>query len=88
MGRTIRNRFEVIEYDPGRVITMRSDVGTFPIQVRRRVDPLGPESTRVTAEISGEPAGLFRLAGPLLQRLAQRSVDADYDRLKRLLEEK
>jgi hypothetical protein len=29
---------------------------------------------------------LFRFAGSLVQRFAQRSVDADYDRLKRLLE--
>jgi len=87
LGRTLLNKFEVIEYDSGRSITIRSVEGSFPIEVRRSVEPIGPDRTRMRAEISGEPTGLFRLAGPLVQRFAQRSVDADYDRLKSLLEE-
>jgi hypothetical protein len=87
LGRTLLNKFEVIDYDPGRSITIRSVEGSFPIEVRRNVEPIGPERTRMRAEISGEPTGLFRLAAPLVQRVAQRSVGADYDRLKRLLEE-
>lgn len=88
LGRTLLNRFGVIEYEPGRSITIRSVEGNFPIEVRRSVEPIGPDRTRLTAEINGEPTGLFRIAGPLVQRFAQRSVDADYDRLKTLLEEK
>lgn len=86
LGRTVTNQFEVIEHDPGRSITIRSISGSFPITVRRSVEALGPSRSRVTAEISGEPGAMFRVAGPLLRRLAQRSVDADYDRLKSLLE--
>jgi uncharacterized membrane protein len=86
LGRTVLSRFEVVEHDPGRVITIRSIQGSFPIEVRRSVEPLDPARCRVTAEISGEPGGFFRLAAPLLRRLAQRSVDADYDRLRNLLE--
>lgn len=86
LGRTVRNLFEVIEYEAGRSITIRSEDGTFPITVKRFVEALGPATSRVTADISGEPRRVFRVAGPLLRRLAQRSVDADYDRLKTLLE--
>ena len=78
----------MIEYEQGRSITIRSVEGSFPIEVRRSVEPIDPNRTRLTAEIQGEPTGLFRIAGPLVQRFAQRSVDADYDRLKTLLEEK
>ena len=86
LGRRVLTSFEVVEYDPGRAITIRSTGGSFPIRVRRSVEDLGPDRSRVTAQISGEPGGFFRIAGPVLRRLAQRSVDADYDRLKRLLE--
>lgn len=86
LGRTVRNDFEVTEYEPGRSITIRSLGGSFPITVRRSVEPVGPHSSQARADISGEPGGFFRVAGPLLQRLAQRSVDADYDRLRGLLE--
>ncbi|HEU4916869.1 MAG TPA: SRPBCC family protein [Acidimicrobiia bacterium] len=88
LGRTVRNTFEVVEFDPGHSITIRSIAGTFPITVRRTVEELGPTSSRVTAEIRGEPGSVFRVAGPLLRRMAQRSVDADYDRLQRLLDSK
>lgn len=88
LGRTLLNKFEVIDYEPGRSITIRSVEGSFPIEVRRGVESIDPDRTRLRAEISGEPTGVFRLAGPLVQWFAQRSVDADYDRLKTLLEEK
>jgi hypothetical protein len=86
LGRTVSTRFEVVEYDPGRSITIASIESSFPIRVRRSVEPLGPDRSRVSAEISGEPGGFFGMIGPALRRLAQRSVDADYDRLVNLLE--
>lgn len=86
LGRRVLNRFQVTDYEPGRVIEIQSVEGSFPITVRRTVQPVGQSSSRVVAEISGEPGGFFRLAAPLLRRAAQRSVDADYDRLKSLLE--
>lgn len=86
LGRTVTNRFEVTEYEPGHAITIASTEGSFPITVRRSVEPLDGTRTRVRAEIEGEPGGFFRIVGPVLRRLAQRSVDADYARLKRLLE--
>ena len=86
LGRTVHSDFRVTAYEPGRSITIQSTGGSFPITVRRSVEPAGPHSSRAIAEISGEPGGFFRVAGPLLQRMAQRSVDADYDRLRDLLE--
>ena len=86
LGRLVRNTFEVIEYQAGHAITIRSVEGSFPITVRRTVEPLSPKQSRVSAEISGEPGSIFSVAGPLLRRFAQRSVDADYDRLKLLLD--
>lgn len=86
LGRRVLSIFEVTEYEAGRTIEIRSTAGSFPITVRRAVEPLGPNHSRVSAHISGEPGGFFRIAGPAVQRLAQRSVDADYDRLKELLE--
>ena len=86
LGRTVINRFEVTEYEPGRAITIESTEGSFPITVRRSVEPLDGSHSRMRAQIEGEPGGFFRLVGPLLRRFAQRSVGSDYARLKRLLE--
>ena len=87
LGRTVLTEFEVVDHEPGRSITIRSTSGPFPITVRRWVTPIDTATTRVQAAISGEPGRFFRVAGPLLQRLAQRSVTADYRRLKELLED-
>lgn len=86
LGRTLVTEFEVVDHEPGRSITMRSTSGPFPITVRRSVTPIDASSSRVEAAISGDPGRFFRIAGPLLQRLAQRSVSADYRRLKALLD--
>lgn len=81
MGRTITSRFEVTEYTPGASISIRTVESTFPIAVTRTVEPIHDTSCRVTAKISGGPGGIFSLAAPLIRRMAQRSVDRDYDRL-------
>lgn len=86
LGRTVINRFRVTELVPSRSITIQSTEGSFPITVRRSVEPLDENRSRVTAEIRGEPGGFFRLVLPLVRSLAQRSVQADYRRLKQLLE--
>lgn len=81
MGRTITSRFEVTEYTPGASISIRTIESTFPIAVTRTVEPIDDTSCRVTAQISGGPGGVFSLAAPLIRRMAQRSVDRDYDLL-------
>jgi uncharacterized membrane protein len=86
LGRTITTRFEITDFQPGRSISIRSIESTFPIQVTRSVEPLDDGRTLVTADIRGGPGGVFRPFAPLIRRLAQRSVTADYQRLKRLLE--
>jgi hypothetical protein len=85
LGRPVVSRFRVAEHTPGRSMTIESIESTFPITVTRRVEPVGTAACRVTAEILGSPGGALKVMAPLTRRLAQRSVDGDYDRLVRLL---
>ena len=86
MGRDVRSVFRVTDYQPNVAIAIETIESTFPITVHRSVEPTGPNSCRVHAEIGGGPTGLLKLLAPLMRERAQRSVDADYDRLKALLE--
>jgi carbon monoxide dehydrogenase subunit G len=86
LGREIASTFEVIAFEPDRSITIRTIASTFPIEVTRSVAPLDPARCRVSADVRGDPAGVFRVAAPVLRRMVQRSVRADYRRLKALLE--
>lgn len=85
LGRSIVSRFEVIDYTPERSITIESTESTFPITVTRTVGPIDEARCEVAAEITGSPSGLMAVLAPLTRRLAQRSVNADYDRLASLL---
>jgi hypothetical protein len=55
------------------------------VHIVRAVEAV-PEGSRVQAVIEGEASGLFKLAAPLLDRITQRQIEADYARLKTLLE--
>lgn len=81
MGRSIVSVFEVTKFEPGRSISIETIESTFPIQVTRDVEPFEDGTTRVHAHISGGPGGALKLLRPLMDRIARRSIEADYDRL-------
>ena len=87
MGREVASVFEVIRFEPGRLIEIETIESTFPIHVIRTVEPIDDSSCRVSAEISGgSEKGLMKWLEPLMTGRAQKSVDSDYDRLVQLLE--
>lgn len=87
MGRDVRSVFEVTGFEPGKMIRIETIESTFPIQVTRTVETIDDTSCQVSARITGGPEkGLMKLLEPLAAGKAQRSVDADYDRLVELME--
>lgn len=86
LGRTIETKFEVIEFEPNRMVKFVSRESTFPLQILRSVEPIDG-GTHVHAIIEGDPNGIvFKLLGPLLDRMMASSINKDYARLKALLE--
>lgn len=86
LGRRIVSSFEILEYEPGYLVKASSTAGSFPITFTRTVKPIEGGS-EVRAVIEGDASGFFKLAEPLMARMVQRSVNADYQNLKRILEE-
>ena len=85
LGRAIHSHFEVLAYEAGKMVKASSPTGTFPITFTRSVTPRG-EGTRVSALIEGDAAGVFKIAEPLMAPMVRKSIEADYGRLKALLE--
>jgi hypothetical protein len=83
LGRAILTAFEVVAVEPGCSVEIHSTQSTFPIQVTRSVEALGPDRCRVTAHVRGQPTGLLKLFGGMVGR----SVRADYAQLKVMLEQ-
>lgn len=86
LGKEIVSSFEVVEFEPGARIRIRTTSGTMPLDVTRGVEPDGSGGSRVSAVVRGDPTGVFRLAGPLMRLLVGASVRRDYRRLKAQLE--
>ncbi|MEM7348034.1 MAG: SRPBCC family protein [Chloroflexota bacterium] len=86
LGRRIESNFEVLAYEPGRMVKAKSTSGTFPIEFMRSVTPMDT-GTMVSAVIKGDATGIFKIAQPLLAPMVKRQIEADYANLKRVLEE-
>ena len=86
LGRPVVSSFEVVEHDPGRRVRMVTTKSTMPLDITREVEPLDGDRSRVTATIRGGPEGLLSLADRLTERMVRRNVEADYERLRAVLE--
>lgn len=87
LGREIRTEFEVTAYEPGRSITIESRSGPLDLRITRSVESAG-DGSRVVAVIQGTPTGVMRLAELLMAGKVRRDINADYDRLEKLLVER
>jgi uncharacterized membrane protein len=86
LGKRIEYVNEVVRLEPGSVLDMRSVQSPFPMRITYTfADALG--GTETSVRVQGEPAGLYRVGGPMMRRAVQRSIDRDVARLKRTLEE-
>ena len=85
LGRDFGYRYEVTGAEPGRWVEMAVEV-PFPMRIRYQLDDEG-EGTRASIRARGEPAGFFRLFGPLLSPMVRRSIAKDLELLRRRLED-
>lgn len=86
LGRTLAYTYEVVEYEPGRRLVMRTSEGPFPMETTYTFDPVDAGHTRMQLRNRGEPAGFAGIAGPLLASAMRRANTKDLARLKLLLE--
>ena len=88
MGRPLEWLMEVVELEPARKIAMHALRSPFPMDVTYELEPSGPSggSTQATIRVQGEAGGYYAIAGPLLGPMVRRSLAADANRLKKLVE--
>jgi uncharacterized membrane protein len=84
-GRRVVNENEVTEFEPNRMWTVRVLTGPMRTGASMAFEPV-ERGTHITMRITMEPAGLLRLAAPLLVRLGRRQFQRDLEHLKRLME--
>ncbi len=85
LGRTMEATYEIIEYEPNSYYKDKMTSGPVPINGRISFESVD-DGTKVTIAGEIEAAGFFKLAEPILSRMARRQVETDAQTLKDLLE--
>lgn len=88
LGRPIISSFQVVEFEPGRKVRIKTTKSTLPLDITREVVARSDGGTTLSAVIRGEPQGLMRLFEGMAQRMVERNVNADYDRLKAMFDQR
>ncbi len=87
LGRTIEATHEITEFDPDSVYADRTTSGPVPIHSRILFEA-ADGGTKVTIEGELQAAGFFKIAEPVMLRVARRQVETDAQNLKEILEAK
>jgi uncharacterized protein YndB with AHSA1/START domain len=85
LGRNIESTYEITEYEPNSRYADKTTSGPVPINSRISFDPVDG-GTKVTIQGVIKAEGFFKLAEPLVSRMARRQVETDAQTLKDLLE--
>ena len=85
LGRKMEATYEITEYQKNKYYEDFTTSGPVPINGRITFDE-ADGGTRVTIRGELDGAGFFKLAEPLLARMAKRQTDTDVQTLKDLLE--
>ena len=85
LGKRIEYVLEVVEYDPGSLMQMKSIKGPFPMEVSYQFQETG-DGTLARIHVKGEASGFFKIAGPIMARSVKKSVSNDLKALKQIME--
>ncbi len=85
LGRRFETIFEFTDYEPNVTLSSKATSGPMPMDATITFESV-QDGTKVNFTATGEVGGFFKLAEPLVNRMAQRTWTANYANLKDLLE--
>jgi uncharacterized membrane protein len=86
LGRRLAYTYEVVEFDPGRRLVMRTAEGPFPMETTYTWEPLDDGATRMTLRNRGRPSGFAAVARPVMAAAMKRANQQDLAALRQRLE--
>jgi uncharacterized membrane protein len=86
LGRRLSYTYEIVAFEPGERLVMRTAEGPFPMETTYTWSATGDDSTLVTLRNRGEPGGFSKLVAPFLAPAMRRANRKDLTSLQRLLE--
>jgi hypothetical protein len=86
LGRRLAYTYEIVAWDPGVRLVMRTAQGPFPMETTYTWSDVDGGRTRMTLRNRGEPAGFSRVAAPMMVGAMRRANAKDLAAIKRILE--
>ncbi len=86
LGRRLAYTYEVVEFEPGRRMVMRTASGPFPMETTYTWEPAGEGKTRMTLRNHGTPSGFAKLSAGFMRAAMRRETSKDLKALEELLE--
>jgi uncharacterized membrane protein len=86
LGRKIEYVNEIVEWDHGKRLVMKSVKAPFPMTVIYEFEDAGDGNAVMRIYTGGDASGFYRVAGPMLNAAVKRGVKGDLAQLKQLLE--
>lgn len=85
LGKHVEQTLEVTAFEPGARLDLAVVEGPMQLTVRHTFSTVDG-GTRIAVVGEGDPGPLFALAGPFIGRTVKKHIQADFGRLKALLE--
>lgn len=87
LGVPVTVTWEVTEYEPPNKIAVKSIEGPIAVESGYTFEPVAENQTKVAVHGEADVGGVFSLAEPLVERMAQRQWKASFENLKDVLED-
>jgi uncharacterized membrane protein len=85
LGVKVEATSEITALESNRSLSFKASSGPASMEAIWRFEAVGA-GTRISGTYQVEPGGLFKLAGPLFASQAKKQLEADWQRLKEVLE--
>jgi len=86
LGVSVTVTWEVTECEPPTKIEVKTIEGPVSVEAEYSFEAVGEGQTKVTVHGEADVRGIFSLAEPLVERMAQRQWEASFENLKDVLE--
>jgi uncharacterized protein YndB with AHSA1/START domain len=86
LGRKLAYVYEIVEFEPGHKMIMRTVDGPFPMETTYIWKALNANSTVMTLQNSGEPKGFSKIFSPFVAPMMKIANKKDLRRIKKILE--
>jgi len=86
LGRELAYIYEIMEYEAGKKLVMRTAQGPFPMETTYTFEPLDENLTRMTLRNTGIPTGFSMVFSPFMSTMMRKANMKDLKKIKSILE--